>query len=45
MLSSKSTSNIIPYMCAEGSIATTFEVELSIGRTFLAKKMLDHNAL
>ena len=44
-VSSKSTSNIIPYIWAEGSIATTFDVWSIIGSTFLAKKIFENSAL
>ena len=43
--SSKRTSNIIPYIWADGSMATTFDVLSSIGSTFLAKKILEKRAL
>ena len=42
---SKRNSNIIPYMCAEGSMETTLERLFSSGRTCLANWMLEQRAL
>ena len=45
MVISKSNSNIIPYMWAEGSIATTLEWLFSSGMTLFANWMLEQSAL
>ena len=46
MVISKRNSNIIPYMCAEGSMATTFELLSSWGSASrVANMMFEYSAL
>ena len=45
MLISKRNSNIIPYMWADGSIETTFDLSFSSGSTCFANWMFEQSAL